>query len=351
MTAARAVTPLGRPLDAIVTLPGSKSATNRALVVAALAAGDSSLDGLLLADDTYAMIEGLRRLGVGIALDEAQPRATVHGSGGALAPGPLTIDCRLSGTVSRFLTAVTTVGPGPYTVDAAPSMRSRPMRQLVVALRDLGAVIEGDHCRRRGRRWRAGGAVTLPGMSSPFLSGLLLAAPYSPKAHRQLTTELVSKPYVDMTLATMASFGVDVVRRDYRHFVVRPGRYSAATVAIEPDATAASYFWAAAAICGGRVRVRGLSRTSGQGDVRLVDVLAAMGATVVADGDGIEVRVDAGLHGVTVDMADIFDTVPTSPSSPPTPWAPPHHGRGFIRRKESDRLGALVRELQRCASA
>jgi 3-phosphoshikimate 1-carboxyvinyltransferase len=352
MTAGRAVVPLERPLDAVVTVPGSKSATNRALVTAALAAGDSSLDGVLLADDTYAMIDGLRRLGVTITVDEPRRRATVKGEAGTLAPGPLTVDCRLSGTVSRFLTAVATVGPGPYTIDAAPSMRSRPMGQLLEALRALGAGIEGDRLPLVvAGGGVTGGSVTLPGdVSSQFLSGLLLAAPYFANGLAvELTTELVSKPYVDMTVATMATFGVDVDRSDYRHFAVRPGRYTAATVEIEPDATAASYFWAAAAIGGGRVRVRGLSRTSGQGDVRLADVLADMGAAVVADDDGIEVRVDGSLHGTTVDMADISDTVPTlAVVAAFAEGTTRITGVGFIRRKESDRLGALVRELQRC---
>jgi 3-phosphoshikimate 1-carboxyvinyltransferase len=352
MTARRAVTPVGRPLDAVVSVPGSKSATNRALVAAALATGDSTLDGLLLADDTEAMIDGLGRLGVTITLDESRRRAMVHGRAGALMPGPATIDCRLSGTVSRFLTAVATLGPGPYTIDAAPGMRSRPMDQLVEALRTLGATIDGDRLPLVvAGGGVAGGAVTLPGeVSSQFLSGLLLAAPYFASGVAiELTTELVSKPYVDMTVATMASFGVDVVRRGYRHFAVAPSHYAPATVAIEPDATAASYFWAAAAICGGRVRVRGLSRASGQGDVGLVDVLAAMGASVVADTEGIEVRADEPLHGITVDMADMSDTVPTlAVVAAFAEGTTRITGVGFIRRKESDRLGALVHELQRC---
>jgi 3-phosphoshikimate 1-carboxyvinyltransferase len=350
--AARAVAPIGRPLDAVVSVPGSKSATNRALVAAALAAGDSTLDGLLFADDTRAMIDGLGRLGVSISLDESAPRATVHGRAGALAPGPLTIDCRLSGTVARFLTAVAVTGPGPYTIDAAPSMRSRPMGDLVTALRSLGATLDGDHLPLVvAGGGVVGGAVTLSGeVSSQFLSAVLLAAPYfAGGVDVELATELVSRPYVDMTVATMASFGVDVARRDYRHFAVRPGRYQPTSVTIEPDASAASYFWAAAAICGGRVRVRGLSRRSGQGDVGFVDVLAAMGATVVADADGIEVRVDEPLHGITIDMADMSDTVPTLAAVAATALGTTRiTGVGFIRRKESDRLGALVHELQRC---
>jgi 3-phosphoshikimate 1-carboxyvinyltransferase len=352
MTSTRPVTPLGRPLSAVVTVPGSKSVTNRALVAAALAGGDSTLDGVLLADDTVAMIDGLRRLGAPITVDERHRRATVHGRAGALAHGPVTIDCRLSGTVSRFLTALAGVGPGPYTIDAAPSMRSRPMGDLTTALRLLGARIEGDHLPVVvAGGGVAGGVVSLPGdVSSQFLSGLLLAAPYFANGlEAELTTELVSKPYVDMTVATMATFGVNVVRHDYRSFTVTPGCYRPANVAIAPDATAASYFWAAAAICGGRVRVRGLHRTSGQGDVRFTDVLGAMGATVVDDEDGIEVRVDDTLNGITVDMADISDTVPTlAVVAALAAGVTRITGVGFIRRKESDRLGALVHELLRC---
>jgi len=350
----RAVAPIARPLDADVTVPGSKSETNRALVAAALATGDSILDGLLLADDTFAMIDSLDRLGVAIDLDGT--RATVHGSGGRLAPGPVTVDCRLAGTVSRFLTAVTALGPGPYTIDAAPGMRSRPMRQLVEALRGLGASIEGDALPLIvsggvDGGGVAGGTVRLPGdVSSQFLSALLLAAPYFDDGLEvELTTELVSKPYVDMTVATMAAFGVHVDRRDHGRFAVAPGGYRAAVVAIEPDATAASYFWGAAAICGGRVRGHGVHRDSGQGDVRFAGVLASMGATVRDTAGGIEVQVDGPLHGVTVDMADISDTVPTlAVVAAFAQGATRLEGVGFIRRKESDRLGALAHELQRC---
>jgi 3-phosphoshikimate 1-carboxyvinyltransferase len=355
MSAVRPVKPVRRPLDAVISVPGSKSMTNRTLVAAALADGVSTLDGILLADDTYAMIDGLGGFGVTIAVDEPRQRAIVHGHGGVLAPGPLTVDCRLAGTVSRFLTAVAAIGPGPYTIDAAPSMRSRPMSPLVIALRSLGARIDGDRLPLVvAGGGVAGGAVALPGdVSSQFLSALLLTAPYFAEGLTvELTTELVSQPYVEMTAATMATFGVDVARRDGRHFAVPPTRYMPAEVTIEPDATAASYFWAAAAICGGRVRVRGLDRDSGQGDVRFADVLAAMGATAVHGGDGIEISVDGPLRGITVDMADISDTVPTLAAVAAfADGATRITGVGFIRRKESDRIGALVHELRRCGVA
>lgn len=353
MTGARHVAPLAGPVDAEVAVPGSKSITNRALVTALLADGRSTLDNVLVADDTEAMVEAVRVLGATVAL--AGERAEVTGTAGRLAPGPRTLDARQAGTVARFLPPVLALGEGPYRVDAAPSMRARPMAPLVAALRALGARVEEEGAPGalpfvvHGGPVR-GGEVALPGdVSSQFVSGLAMAAPLMADGLRVvLTTAPVSRPYLDMTLAVMRAFGAAGAWEGERVLVVPPGRYRAASFAIEPDATAASYFFAAAAAHGGRVRVPGLGRGSLQGDLRFVAVLAEMGAEVDVGDAYVEVRGVRPLRGVTVDLRDISDTAQTLAAAAVFATSPTRVGGiGFIRRKETDRVGAMVAELRR----
>jgi 3-phosphoshikimate 1-carboxyvinyltransferase len=345
----RRIEPLAAPPDAVVRVPGSKSLTNRALVCAAMAEGTSVLEGALHADDTEAMLDALRTLG--ITLGGTGATLTVEGTGGVVPAGPADLDARLSGTTSRFLAPLLAAGPGPYRLDGGAPLRARPMGPLVESLRHLGADVteEGEPgCLplRLGGGTR-GGSVELPGhVSSQFLSGLLLAGPLYPEGvDVVLTTPLVSVPYVEMTRWVMRSFGARVSGTH-----VEPGGYEAATYRIEPDASAASYFFAAAAITGGRVTVRGLHRQALQGDVRFVDVLERMGCAAEWEADQVTVTgpPPGQLHGVTADLADLSDTAQTLAAvavfadSPTTV-----SGIGFIRRKETDRLADTVRELQR----
>ncbi len=343
----RSVEPLERPPDVCVAVPGSKSLTNRALVCAAMADGTSTIEGALRADDTEAMLGALRTLGIDV--DLAGTTLTVTGAAGAVPPGPARLDARLSGTTSRFLAPLLAAGPGPYRLDGDAPLRARPMGPLVESLRLLGSGVreEGETgCLPLAIDGGArGGAVALPGhVSSQFLSGLLLAGPLFPSGvDVALTSPLVSVPYVEMTRAVMRTFGASVDGTS-----VPPGGYAATGYVVEPDASAASYFLAAAAITGGRVQVRGLHRESLQGDVRFVDVLARMGASVEWAPDGVTVNGTGTLHGVTVDLADLSDTAQTLAAvavfadSPTTVT-----GIGFIRRKETDRIGDTVRELRR----
>lgn len=351
-----AIEPLAAPPDAVVTVPGSKSITNRALVTAALAEGRSVLAGALIADDTEAMTESLGRLGVVVTIDRASSTVTVEGTAGRVPPGPAEVDARLSGTTARFLLPLLALGQGRYRLDGAEPLRARPMGPLVDALRRLGAEVIDEG--RPGHlpltvvgNVRPGGAVVLSGdVSSQFLSGLLLSGPAMAGGLQvELSTPLVSRPYVELTAATMAAFGVQLERDDERRFRVPPGCYRAAHHTVEPDASAASYFFAAAALSGGRVRVPGLGSRSVQGDLRFVDVLERMGATVYRDGDGTEVIGTGKLVGVDVDLSDCSDTAQTLAvvavfASSPTRV----RGIGFIRRKETDRIGAVVNELRRC---
>jgi len=349
MTSTRRVEPLAGPLDAVVTVPGSKSITNRALVCAALAAGRSTLTGALVADDTEAMVACLRALGVGVSVEG--DRIVVDGCGGAIGAREATLDVRLSGTTARFIAPVASLGHGRFVVDAAAPMRRRPMGPLVDALRALGvrvAALDGAGALPIAidADGVEGGEVALPGdVSSQFLSGLLLAAPYFRRGvHVQLTTALVSEPYVDMTRAVMASFGVMA-----GGWSVVPGAYEPREYAVEPDASAASYFFAAAAVCGGRVTVDGLGTGTVQGDLAFVDVLREMGATVEQSASSTTVIGPASLHGVHADLRHFSDMVPTLAvvaafADSPTVIT----GVGFIRGKESDRIAAVVTELQRC---
>ncbi|MGE0880589.1 MAG: 3-phosphoshikimate 1-carboxyvinyltransferase [Acidimicrobiia bacterium] len=345
------ITPLRVPPDTTVVIPGSKSFTNRALVCAALADGVSVLTGALAADDTEAMIGCLRALGVSIDIDVAASAIMVNGCGGVFPNERADLDVRQSGTTARFVLPLLAAGHGRYRLDAAPQMRARPMGALIDAVRSLGAAID-EHGEPGHLPLTVvadglhGNAVALPGnTTSQFLSGLLLAAPYSDTGIAiTLTSELVSRPYVDMTRSVMADFGVRVGD----DLVVPVGRYRARTYAIEPDASGASYFFAAAAITGGRIRIEGLGSGSGQGDIAFVEVLRRMGAAVEQTPTSTTV-VGGPLRGIDVDMREISDTVPTLAvvaafASTPTRIS----GVGFIRNKESDRIDAVVTELRRC---
>jgi 3-phosphoshikimate 1-carboxyvinyltransferase len=358
MAAVLRLTAATRPLDAVVTVPGSKSIANRTLVCAALADGDSLLRGVPGGDDTVAMVECLQRLGLGVSMEG--DGAVVAGCGGAIDVAGVTLDAGLAGTTSRFVTAVAALASGPVTIDGAPPLRRRPMGPLHAALVELGAtVVPGGAAGGLPVTVRGplrGGEVALAGdVSSQYLTALMLVAPLLAGGLRvRLTTPLVSAPYVRLTATVMASFGVDDVTIDEDSIMVAPGRYRGAELTIEPDASSASYPLAMAAVAGGRIQVRDLHATSAQGDVVFAELLGRMGCAVADDGDGLTVSRDPAtpLVGLDVDMADTSDLVPTVAAvavlaSTPTTI----RGVGFIRAKESDRLGDLAAELSALGAA
>lgn len=388
-TVAVPIAPLAGPVEGVLRVPGSKSLTARALVAAALAGGNSTLTGALVSEDTDRMVDGLRRLGASVTVEVAPEAGTgaarggpglaetglskvtmlVGGAPGGLARRPAELEVGLAGTVARFLTPLSATGDEPVVLDGTPRMRERPMADLVRSLRQLGARVEAlgeaDCLPLRITGPLVGGEVAVAGdTSSQFLSGLLLAAPAMPEGlHVTLTTALVSRPYIDMTIATMAAFGV-IVEEDAPRFTVRPGqRYQPAVIDIEPDASAASYVFAAAAITGSCLGVAGLHREAIQGDVGFVDLLDEMGATVrdepagicVAGPDPRRARVHvashdaSGLRGIVADMADRSDVAQSlAVVAPFASSATTITGIGFIRGKETDRIGATVAELRRC---
>ncbi len=350
-SAPRVVRPLLRPPDVAVRVPGSKSHTNRALICAALATGTSRLDGALFADDTEAMVQALRQLGLHVTVDPGQATISVDGTSGVLPQGPVRLDVRQSGTTSRFILPMLALGSGSYVLDGHEQLRARPFEDLVTALSQLGVRTSGSTLpiTVQGGSFR-GGTVQIPGsVSSQFLSGLLLSAPCAEgPVGIEVLGDLVSQPYVELTLATMRSFGAQIDQDGLRRFVVHPTGYRAADVVIEPDASAASYFFGAAAITGGRVSVPGLGRRTVQGDLAFVDVLEAMGALVERGDDSTEVRGVGSLHGIEIDMADISDTAQTLAVVATFAESVTRiTGIGFIRRKETDRIGAVVRELSK----
>jgi 3-phosphoshikimate 1-carboxyvinyltransferase len=340
-------------LDVSVRLPGSKSISNRAFLLAALADGVSTIEGALSAGDTLAFAAGLRALGFDAEQDQAGAWR-VRGGGGRIPRDQADVHCAEAGTAARFLVAACAAGQGRYRLDGAPQLRRRPLAPLLQALRAQGAATEPAGAERLPftllASGLAGGGLRLPGdTSSQFVSALLMAAPAG-RAPLELQVEgLVSRPYVDMTLAMMAAFGVPAGRDAHRSFSVQPGTYRARSYVVEPDASTASYFFAAAALTGGSVRVPGLRRRGSlQGDVRFLDVLEAMGCRVEDQGDGTAVTGPVTLLGVSVDMSDISDTFMTLAALAPFAASPVTiSGIGNVRLKESDRIAAMQHNLQR----
>jgi 3-phosphoshikimate 1-carboxyvinyltransferase len=358
MSAPRAIEPLQRPPDATVVVPGSKSITNRAVVAAMLASGTSRLRGALFADDTEAMLDSAARLRAGVVADADAATVEVTGFGGHLPEGPIELDARLSGTTARFVLPILGLGAGPYHLDGGDPLRRRPMGDGIDALRSLGVEIvdEGQpgHLPVTVGGGFVGGdvpAVSVPGAtSSQFLSGLLLVGPCLDGGLTiEVTDVLVSEPYVAMTVEVMQAFGAQVDASVGSRFVVMPGGYTSVDYAVEPDASAASYFFAAAAICGGRVTIEGLSRSSLQGDLAFVEVLERMGASVDWATDSVTVRGTGRLRGVDADLGAFSDMAQTlAVTAVFADSSTTIDGIGFIRRKETDRIAAMVTELRRC---
>ncbi len=347
----RAIGPARKDLDVVVRVPGSKSVTNRALLLAGLAAGESVLRGALEAGDTDAFAAGLRSLGV--AVERRGDDLHVRGAGGRFPAAEADVFCAEAGTAARFLLAAAAAGEGTYRFDAAPQLRRRPLGLLLQALRAQGARTEPDGAAGLPvtllARGLAGGSLRLPGdTSSQFISALLLAAPLGRGPLDLRVDGLVSRPYVTMTLRMMERFGAGAQRAAGEHYVVLPGRYAGREYEVEPDASTASYFFAAAAT-GGTVHVPGLHRDGAlQGDVAFLDVLEAMGCTVTDEPEGVRVAGPAALAGLTVDMADIPDTFMTLAAIAPLAISPVTiTGIGNVRVKESDRIAAMEENLRR----
>ena len=349
------------PLRAAVRVPGSKRLTNRALVAAALASGESALEGALESDDTRVMIEALRALGCRI--DAGGDAWRVAGLAGKLARPAATLDTGNSGTTARFLTAAACLADGPVVIDGSARMRERPIQDLVDALAALGArvrVTGRDGCppvRVEGGGFAGGRAEIDARRSSQFVSAVLLAAPYARDGVELAFREgrLVSRPYVELTLELMRAFGARAEWTADGGLRVAPGHpYRGRRHAIEPDASAAVYPLCAAAIAGGRVRVAGFPRESIQADLALLPILERMGCRVARGADALEVEgpAEGGLRGVDVDMNALPDAalalaVVALFASGPTRI----RNVANLRIKETDRLAALEQELRKLGAS
>lgn len=351
-----AITPLAAvPPPMRLRAPGSKSLTNRALLVAALAVGETEIEGALFSDDTERMCEALVRLGVEIESLPEQQRFRVRGCGGHFAASEAELFAGNAGTAARFLVAAACLGQGRYVVDGNARMRQRPIGDLVEALRQLGADVQAPsgcppvHIVANGL---PGGTTRVRGgSSSQYLSALLMVAPYARgEVVVELFDGLVARPYIDMTLGVMAQFGVEVERQGYERFRIAGNRTYRAVprYAVEPDASSAHYFLAAAALTGGEVRIDGIGTQSLQGDAHFADVLERMGASVERGTDFIVVRGSGGLDGIDVDMGDISDTSLTLAVVAPLARGPVRvRNVKHLRLQESERIAVVTTELRK----
>ena len=340
-------------LEAMISLPGSKSYTHRALIAAALAAGESVLTNALKAEDTELTAKALAALGAEI--DWQGTTVKVAGTGGRLQPVAEPIHLGNSGTSMRFLTAVATLGPGTYRLTGSPRLCRRPMGELLAALRTLGGRVraeEGNECPPvvvTGGLLR-GGKATLSGqISSQYLSALLLVGPLTAQGVEiEITGNLVSRPYVDITLEVLKEFGISHYREEYQRFFVPGGqRYRSRLYDIEADASSASYFWAAAALTGGRVTVTNLNLESCQGDIDFLAVLARLGCRLTSAPEGLTVE-GGPLKGIEMDMATMPDLVPTlAVLAAFAEGETIINGVAHLRHKESNRLAAVATELRK----
>ncbi|ECX2869516.1 3-phosphoshikimate 1-carboxyvinyltransferase [Salmonella enterica] len=347
--------PIAR-VDGAINLPGSKSVSNRALLLGALACGKTVLTNLLDSDDVRHMLNALSALGINYILSADRTRCDITGNGGPLrASGALELFLGNAGTAMRPLAAALCLGQNEIVLTGEPRMKERPIGHLVDSLRQGGANIDyleqENYPPLRLRGGFTGGDIEVDGsVSSQFLTALLMTAPLASKdTIIRVKGELVSKPYIDITLNLMKTFGVEIANHHYQQFVVKGGQqyHSPGRYLVEGDASSASYFLAAGAIKGGTVKVTGIGRKSMQGDIRFADVLEKMGATITW-GDDFIACTRGELHAIDMDMNHIPDAAMTIATT-----ALFAKGTTTLRNiynwrvKETDRLFAMATELRK----
>lgn len=340
------------PITADINIPGSKSITNRALLLASMANGVSMLKDILLSDDTRVFIAALRQLGVEIHLDEAAASCQVNGKGNLKPQIPARIWCQQAGTAARFLLPVCAASEGEFYFDADTQLRNRPLSPLLSVLRAQGAEIFPDTMpfTVTGKNTLPGGEIFLSGkQSSQFVSAMLIAAPLFKNSVTLKTNDLVSAPYVMMTCRMMADFGVTVLPLVGEYQVVAPQTYLSCDYVVEPDLSTASYFFAAAAVTGGKVSMQRVDRENTlQADAAFLNVLEQMGCKVAESSKRLTVQGPKTLNGISVDMKDFSDTFMTLAAiacfaDSPTMITNIAH----TRLQESDRIAAMCANLQK----
>ncbi len=342
----------GSKVDFEVSLPGSKSITNRALIISALTNSSTTLENVLFSDDTSYMLDALMKMGLGINVFKKENIVEVKK--GRIPEGEFNFFVGNAGTTMRFLTSYLSLGNGNFLLDGDERMRERPIIDLVNALKDLGVDVKckfdnGCPPVEINAKGIKGGKTTIKGKnSSQYISSILMAAPYSLNpVEIYVEDELASKPYVDMTISIMKHFGAKVENYNYSKFIVNNGEYiSPSRYYIEPDASTASYFLASAAILSGKVVIKGLGKNSIQGDVYFANILEKMGCKVHFSEDFIELSSSGELGGIEIDMNKVPDLVPTLAivalfAKTPTKIYNVYN----LRIKESDRIKALKNEI------
>jgi 3-phosphoshikimate 1-carboxyvinyltransferase len=354
------VKPVEKPVEIEVEVPGSKSITNRALLMAAMAEGESVLRGVLFSDDSKYFLQALQDLGFPVEIEEKKSCVRIAGQGGRIPKKRARVYVGSAGTAARFLTAFLAMGDGVYEVDSSEQMKKRPMKELLQALESLGARISYEEEEYTFPMKITGiGAATVEqnpqialniDRSSQFLSALLMVSPLRfPSLTIQLTGKRSARSYVEMTEQMMQQFGHSgVVRKEENCYEVSCGAYQAQDYRIEPDVSAACYFYAMAAVTGGRAVVRYMRQDSLQGDMKFIAVLEQMGCTVAWTGGQLLLTgpKDGRLHGVTAVFSDFSDQALTMAAIAPYADSPVTiKGIAHIRAQESDRVAVMCSEL------
>lgn len=349
------------PLNCVVEVPGSKSITNRALLMAALSEGACTLNGVLFSDDSKHFLTSLIALGYIIEVNEVEKYVVIHGTGGQLPKKKAVIDVGSAGTAARFLTAMLALSDGEYTINASEQMKKRPMLPLFEALTSMGAEFtylekEGHlPVQVRGAAFdgkQPSGEVKIDiSKSTQFLSALMMVAPMIKNGLCIcITSKKTDGSYIRITSRMMHQFGCNVVQEGSLYKIDAGESYTSGTYQIEPDVSAACYFYAAAALTGGRVIVRNVHKTSMQGDMKFLEVLKRMGCTVSQEQEGICVTgpKDGAYDGVDIDMNDFSDQTMTLAAMAPFAKTPTYiRNIGHIRLQESDRIHGIVTELKK----
>ena len=347
------IIPCSAPVNSQIRIPGSKSLTNRAVLIASLAQGTTVLDGVLYSDDTRFMIQVCKQLG--IQFEKIEEKLEIKGCNGNLLPCNNELYIENAGTAARFLTAVLTLGKGEYTLTGNKRMQQRPIKDLLDGLRVLGGDVKdinGTGCPpiRISAGGMSGGIVSVPGdKSSQYISAIMLTAPYAKSETMiQITGDLVSRSYVEMTRKIMQSFKVKCDWVGDKNLRIEPNqRYKGQVYNIEGDASSASYFFGMAAITRGRIKVTGLKPDSTQGDLQLLDILSKMGCRVDWQEDGVVVT-GAKMRGVEVDMNSMSDVAPTLAVIALFAEGETRiNNVANMRIKECDRIHAMVTELRK----
>jgi 3-phosphoshikimate 1-carboxyvinyltransferase len=340
-----------------VSVPGSKSYTHRMLIASSLSDGICAISNPLVSEDTFLTKHALRKMGVKI--EDGENSCIVHGTKGLLGACAEHIDLVNSGTSMRLLMSVAALGKGEYIFTGSDRMQKRPITDLLDALHQIGIDAQSIHntgcppVKIKGGNINGGTVSIHCNMSSQFLSSVLLIAPYTAEGlDITVAKGPVSKPYVDMTIDIINQFGVSVDRTGYSRFKIK-GRqtYQSGNYTVEPDCSQASYFWAAAAITGNTIKVKGISTDSAQGDVKFVNILEQMGCRVSSEKDGIAVS-GGVLSAVDVDMADMPDIVPTlAVVAAFAKGVTVIRNVAHLKEKESNRLEAVSSELSKMGIA